>query len=135
MTWDELNRHLDLMRDLQRAQETLQRLYAKASPGAQKIDGMPHAPGVNDKVGALAVEIAEYSQSVDELRRQVRESSKRVEAFLQSVDDRDVRLLLRLRFQRALSWKEIADHCGEYTSEASVKTAVYGWFRDRAAQK
>ena len=49
MTFDELNRHLDLLRELQKAQERLERLCLKAYPGAQNLDGMPHGSGVRDK--------------------------------------------------------------------------------------
>ena len=130
MTFDELNRHLDLLRELQKAQERLERLCLKAYPGAQNLDGMPHGSGVRDKVGELAVEIAEYRAEVDALKAQVRASGRRVEKFVRSVPDKDVRLILRLRFQRGFQWKEIADYCGKFTTEASVKVAVYQYFRD-----
>ena len=132
MTFDELNQHLDMLRDLLRAQERLRRLYDKACPGAQNLDGMPHGSGVRDKVGELAVEIAEYETEVEALRGKVKASGRRVEKFVKSIADRDVRLILRLRFQRGFQWKEIADYCGKYTTEASVKSVVYQFFRENA---
>ena len=128
MTFEELNRHLDLLRELQKAQERLERLCLKAYPGAQNLDGMPHGSDVRDKVGELAVEIAEYRAEVDALRQQVKASGKRVDRFIRSVSDKDVRLILRLRFQRGFQWKEIADYCGAYITEASVKKSVYQFF-------
>ena len=48
MTLAELNGHLDLVQQLQKTEELLQGLWNAAVPGAQKLDGMPHASGVND---------------------------------------------------------------------------------------
>ena len=59
MTLKELNGHFVLRERLARAKEMLASLQAAACPGAQVLTGMPHAPGVSDKVGDLAVEIAE----------------------------------------------------------------------------
>ena len=124
MTFDELNQHLELLRELQRASERLERLCNKAFPGAQNLDGMPHGSGVRDKVGDLAIEIAEYRADVDALRARVKESGHRVEKFVASIEDRDVRLILRLRFQRGFQWKEIADYTGKYDTEKSVSQKV-----------
>ena len=59
MTLKELNGHFVLRERLARAKEMLASLQAAACPGAQVLTGMPHAPGVSDKVGDLAVEIAD----------------------------------------------------------------------------
>ena len=46
MTLAELNGHLDLVQQLQKTEELIQGLWNAAVPGAQKLDGMPHAGGV-----------------------------------------------------------------------------------------
>ncbi|MBO4676829.1 MAG: hypothetical protein J5633_04720 [Oscillospiraceae bacterium] len=130
MTYAELDQHRELQLELSKAQERLRRLYEKAWPGAQNLDGMPHAPGVTDKVGKLGIEIGDYETSVEELREEVQASAEQVAAFIRTVDDRDLRLIFRLRFLRAYTWKEVADHCGEYTSDATVKGLVYDFFRN-----
>lgn len=63
MTLAELNGHLDLVQQLQKTEELIQGLWNAAVPGAQKLDGMPHASGVNDKVGVLGAEIADMETS------------------------------------------------------------------------
>lgn len=131
MTFDELNQHLEMLRDLQRAQERLKRLYDKAYPGAQNLDGMPHGSGVRDKVGELAVEIAEYETEVNSLRESVKASGHNVEQFIASVNDMDMRLILRLRFQRGFLWKEVADYCGKCDTSQSISQKVYDWFKAR----
>ena len=59
MTLTELNQHLELLKTLSATKEMLQSLRDAAYPGAAVITGMPHTPGVKDKVGDLASEIAD----------------------------------------------------------------------------
>ena len=51
MTLRELSIYYKLHERLERNREMLSSLSAAAGPGAQVITGMPHAPGVSDKVG------------------------------------------------------------------------------------
>ena len=76
MTLAELNGHLDLVQQLQKTEELIQGLWDAAVPGAQKLDGMPHAPGVNDKVGVLGAEIADMETQRDALKMQIAKSEE-----------------------------------------------------------
>lgn len=110
MTLEDLNHHRNLQISLEKAQQRLQRLCEK------------------DKDGALAVEIDDYRSSVEELRREVQASAIEVERFICSVKDPDLRLIFRLRFLRAMEWKEVADYCGKYYSARAISQRVYDWF-------
>lgn len=63
MTLDALNAHLYLLNRLTEAQEMLQSMR-DAVLKASSYDGMPHGGGVYDKVGALAIKIAEQEETV-----------------------------------------------------------------------
>ena len=119
MTLQELNQHFDLLEQLSEAEEMLDALRAAACPGAQNLSGMPHAPGVRDKVGDLAVEIAET------LRSEVRESEAHILPYITNIRDNQTRLVFRLRFLRGLTWKEVARVIGGRNSEDSVKMVCY----------
>ena len=71
MTLAQLNEHLDLVQQLQKTEELIQGLWDAAVPGAQKLDGMPHASGVSDKVGVLGAEIADMETQRDALKSQI----------------------------------------------------------------
>ena len=131
MTLSELNRHFELRENVARARETLASLRAAAHPGASVITGMPHAPGVKDKVGDLAVEIADFSARIDFLNAELERQEPEVEAFIAGIEDIQLRLIFRLRFLRGLAWKEVSQVLGQYTTEDSVKSACYRFFRDR----
>lgn len=130
MTLQELNLHLELREKLAKAQEILGSLRRSALPGAAKITGMPHAPGVNDKVGDLAVEIADMDARIEYLEEEIRKSESSILAFISGVDDDQARMAFRLRFIRGLSWKEVSSVLGKYTSESSVKSACYRFLRE-----
>lgn len=130
MTLTELNQHLELREKLAKAQELLASLRDAATPGAAKLTGMPHAPGVNDKVGDLAVEIADMDARIEYLQAEIQASESGILTFISGVNDDQARMAFRLRFIRGLSWKEVSAILGKYTSESSVKSACYRFLRE-----
>lgn len=125
MTLEELNQHLALREQWEHAQTILAALYDAAIPGAAKITGMPHAPGVNDKVGDLAAEIADMRARIGYLEEQIVAQEPVIAAWIAGIDNDQARIALRLRFLRGLSWKEVSAILGKYTSEASIKATCY----------
>lgn len=130
MTLEDLNRHLLLREKLEKAQEMLVSLREAAQPGAARLTGMPHTPGVKDKVGDLAVEIADLSSRIDYLNAELAKQEPPIAAFITEIEDDQTRMIFRLRFLRGLSWKEVSQILGQYTTESSVKSACYRFFRD-----
>ena len=125
MTLDELNQFLVLRQTLMRDQELLASLETRAVPGAQVITGMPHAPGVSNKVELFAVEIADMRERIKDLESEIAEQKKAVEAFIAGIEPDWVRLIFRLRFIHALQWKEVAYMMGGDNTEESVKRLCY----------
>lgn len=125
MTLLELNKHFELREKLAKAHEMLDALRAAACPGAQVLTGMPHATGVKDKVGDLAVEIADMDERIEFLESEIKASEASILPFIKSIDDDQTRLIFRLRFIRGLTWKEVAAVVGGRNSEDSVKMVCY----------
>ncbi len=125
MTLKELNGHFALRERLARAKEMLASLQAAACPGAQVLTGMPHAPGVSDKVGDLAVEIADLEARIARLEGECKKAQASITEFADGIEDDHIRMIIRLRFLYALTWKEVADVVGGRNSENSVKSACY----------
>lgn len=125
MTLQELNKHFELREKLAKAHEMLDALRAAACPGAQVLTGMPHATGVKDKVGDLAVEIADMDERIEFLESEIKASEASILPFIKSIDDDQTRLIFRLRFIRGLTWKEVAAVVGGRNSEDSVKMVCY----------
>ena len=125
MTLQEISRYSVLRGRLERAEELLTSLREAARPGALVIDGMPHAPGVKDKVGNLATEIADLTERIKYLREELRQSEKQINKFITSVDDERLRMAFRLKFMRDLTWMQTAEIMGEKYNEEGVRKLCY----------
>ena len=97
----------------------LQSLRDAACPGAAALTGMPHTPGIKDKVGDLAAEIVDMDARVGFLEEEVKASEGQIMPFIQGIDDDQT------RFLRGLAWKEVAAVIGGRNSEDSVKMVCY----------
>ncbi len=124
MNLSELNKHLDLIQKLQKAQELYQSISAKTL-GASKIDGMPHGSGVGDKTGMLAIELADLSARIRYLKNEIENNMIPVEIFINTIDDDLTRLIFRLRYIHGYSWKEISSLIGGKNTEEAVKMICY----------
>lgn len=122
---DDLNQHLGLLEDLAMTKEIRDSFMTKAQPGAAPLTGMPHGSGVKDKVGDLAVEIADLDTQIETLEWAMQESEKRILPFIDSIRDIQTRMIFRLRFVRGMSWKTVADTVGGRNSEQGVKMICY----------
>ena len=109
MTTKELKDHFELHIQLENASAALKNLQDAAVPGAQRLTGMPHAPGIRDKVGDLAVEIADLQMWISGAEARMRQSEERVASFIQTIDDSSLRQDFRLRYLRYLTWGDIAE--------------------------
>lgn len=125
MTLDELNIHFNLVTELKKAKDMLQNLWNAAYPGGQALTGMPHAPGVKDKIGDLGIEIADLETEIEAMEAAVNNSAVPVLAFIAEIPDIQTRMVFRLRFCRGYQWKEVARMLGGGNSEDSVKKVCY----------
>ncbi len=125
MTLQDLSRYFKLRERLTRDKEILASLEAKAHPGAQVLTGMPHAPGVQDKVGDLAVEIADLKGQIATLQEEANKEEALVSGFISTIENDQTRMIFRLRFIRCLTWGEVAHVIGGRNTEAGVKTVCY----------
>ena len=117
MTIEELNVLFDLRAELEWLNTAKAQLMDAATSTTAKLNGMPHGSGVTDKVGGLAAEIADLDSQIEQITD-----------WIAGIRDPRTRLVFRLRFFRALSWKEIAKIT--HTTTDTVKAIVYRYLRE-----
>ena len=131
MTLNELNGFLELVEKRNKAEELVAELRERAySVGSQNLTGMPHTPGVRDKVGDFAAEISDFDARISYLNSKIGKEEERINAFISTIEDDQVRLCIRLRFCRGMSWGEVATVLGHYSTEDSVKSRCYRYLRE-----
>ena len=124
MTLKELSQLYYLNREIERDKRRLQELEVKALPGAQVITGMPHAPGVTDKVGEYAAEIADLRGIIEAKHQQCLYERSRLERYISSIDDSLLRQIFTYRFINGLPWRQVAACIGGGNTEDGCRKAV-----------
>ena len=130
MTRQDLEKHLKMRRQLMECRDILQNLKRSVGPGTQALTGMPHAPGVKDKVGDLATEIAYMERRVAALQAKVDDQAVEVRNFIAGVQDDQMKIILSLRYIRGLTWIEVALVLGGRNTGSGVRSAIWRFFSD-----
>ena len=125
MTIKELSQFYWLNKEIAHYEEPLEVLYAKASNTTPVLTGMPHAPGVSDKVGKCAAEIADQREKLETARARCIEERDRLMAYIELIPDSLTRQIFMLRFADCLSWDEVAESIGGGNTGGSVKQRVF----------
>lgn len=135
VTLQELSRYSKLKERKARDEQILESLKAAAVPGAQIITGMPHGTGVQDKVGDLAAEIVDMQNEIDDLKIQIAKEEQHAVAYIEAVEDEQMRTIMRLRFLRCLEWRDAAHIIGGGNTEEGVKTACYRYLKPKKVKR
>ena len=130
MTRQDLEKHLKMRWQLMECRDILQNLKRSVGPGTQALTGMPHAPGVKDKVGDLATEITYMERRVAALQAKVDDQAVEVRNFIAGVQDDQMKIILSLRYIRGLTWIEVALVLGGRNTGSGVRSAVWRFFAD-----
>lgn len=132
MTLQELSKYYKLHERLERNREMLSSLYVAAGPGAQVITGMPHAPGVPDKVGDLAAELWDLQSKIDYLEQRCAEEKKKLEKYIGGIKDDQTRMIFRLRFIHCMTWPQVAETIGGRNTANSVKLICHRYLKPKS---
>lgn len=112
MTKKELSQLYYLKKEIKEQQRRLSELETLATSCGAKITGMPHGTGINDKTGNYAAQIADLKGLLDLNLKKCFYELNRLDRYIQSVDDSEMRIILTLRYSQGLSWQQIAEIMG-----------------------
>ena len=112
MTKKELSQLYYLKREIKEQQKRIKELEAAATSCSSKIDGLPSGEGINDKIGNYAVQIADLKSLLDLNLKKCFYEFNRLNRYIQSVEDSQMRMILTLRYVNGLTWRQIAKSMG-----------------------
>ena len=113
MTKKELSQLYWLNREIEEEKRKLRELEAAATSNAATITGLPHVSGAHDKIGDMAILIAEQRDLIDLKVRQSVIEYNRLNRYIAGVEDAQMRMILSLRYVNGMSWQQVAFAIGE----------------------
>lgn len=132
MTLERLNRHARLRRELEKAENLKASLEEAVDLKAQVLTGMPHAPGYQNKLGALIPVmmdgVAAASEQIKSLQDEIAEDEPQILAFIEAIPDVQTRAIFRLRFLGDLPW-DVIPLIIKGNTKNSVKNICYRYLK------
>ena len=129
MTIKELSQLYWLNREIESNRARLTELYTRATDTTQAVTGMPHAPGITDKVGKYAAEIADLQTIIKSHLAECEQEKVKLEVYINSIPDSLTRQIFHLRFVDGESWEGVADRVGGNNSPGGVKQRVFRFIK------
>ena len=112
MTKKELSQLYYLRKEIKEQQRRLSELEALATSCTANVTGIPNGNGISDKVGNYAAQIADLKGLLDLNLKKCFYELNRLDRFISSVKDSEMRIILTLRYSQGLSWQQIAQNMG-----------------------
>ena len=100
-------------------------LEERLDVGAQVLTDMPKKPGAKDAIGDTVPEIVDRKANLLRMVKRYEDEKQRIEAYIDGIEDYQIRLILTLRFVHFMTWAEVAGAIGGNNTEDSVKKACY----------
>lgn len=135
MTIAELSRVYELQREIDWYDKRIDELRAQrtaiAAPAFDKEPGQRGDPA-HSKIEALTAEIIDLEELLRLHRQQIVVEHQRLERYVASVDDPQVRQIMHLRYAELLGWGEVAQ--GMHYSVEAVKKRLYRYLEKHPAE-
>lgn len=87
--------------------------------GASRFDSMPWLGEKKDTLGNFLPQLVDLQDSLQSRRAQALLEIKRLEQFIQSIDDSQLRQIFTLRYIDNLSWHQVAWRLGGNTADSA----------------
>jgi hypothetical protein len=132
MTKQELSQCYWLNREIEQLAEELKSLDGKEYK-AINLTGMPSGGDVSDNVSRLATQRAELHRLISLKIEECMIARTRIERFINTVEDSEMRMILRPRHINGMSWQQIAfsiNESGRYSNDESVPRKKYNRFME-----
>jgi hypothetical protein len=120
-TEKELNQLHYINKEIEVLKNQLDELKSRSLIKGQEITGMPHVPGTSDKTAQIAVAIREVEELYEIKLRELYVVRGRIERYINTIEDTELRLIVRLRCINNMFWEDIGVEIGMDRRTASRK--------------
>lgn len=117
MNKKELSQLYFLNREIEEQQRRLQELECLATTCTSQITGMPKSRGVVDRLAGYVAEIADLKSLLDLNIKKCFFELNRLNRFINTIEDSQMRMIFALRYINGLTWQQIAFSIGEYDEQ------------------
>ena len=107
MTKKELSRYYFLSLEVKYLEQRIKLLHETAV-GASNLTGMPKATNVESPVERRTELILKLEKKLEKRKNQATEEMCRIEEYISTIEDIEIRLILSRRYIDHLSWEKIA---------------------------
>lgn len=114
MTKHELSQLYHINREIELLKRQLSELETTAENTTTSITGLPRGNDMSDKVGKYATEIADLKSLIEVNMRRCYYELNRLNKYINSIKDSEMRQILRLRYINGMSWQQVACSIGHY---------------------
>lgn len=121
VTKKELSQLYHLNREIDHLKKRIEELEQLATSCTAQITGMPHASGISNKTANYAEEIADLKELLDLNIKKCFYELNRLNRFINSIDNSEIRLILSLRYVNGLTWEQVACSISAYATADSVR--------------
>ena len=129
MTKKELSQLYYLKKEIKQQQRRIAELEAVATNCSTKITGLPSGKGISDKIGNYAAQIADLKALLDFNLKKCFYELNRLDRFIQSVEDPVIRQILLYRFEKHMSWRQIARAIGGNNTSESLRKKLHRYLK------
>jgi len=123
MNKKELSQLYFLNREIEEQQRRLEELECLATSCTSSITGMPGSFSIVDRLAKYTAEIADLRGLIDLNIKKCFYELNRLNRYINSVEDSEIRMILSLRYVNGLNWEQIAASISPYASADSVRKA------------
>ncbi len=127
MTEEELKQLYWLKKEIKQIDDELQKLENMSLTKSPIITGLPFGNDKSDSVANYSCDIADLKAELKEKRQKYIDNATKVEKFINSIEDSEIRQIFRFRHMNGLSWDDIAGEM--YMDRRTVSRKYYGFMK------
>lgn len=121
MTKQELSQLYYLNREIEHLKTRIAEIEGLATSTTKQITGMPHVAGASDNIGKYVAELADLKELLQLNLKKCFYEFNKLNRFIQSIEDSQLRMILSLRYINGLGWQKVARSISSYANEDSVR--------------